>query len=48
MFFMSQAIVNALKKYVKSFDNKGLCRIHGENVTVAEKEIVGVCMPLIK
>ena len=44
MFFMPRDIINALKKYFKSFKDKDLCRICGENVTVAEKEIVAVCL----
>ena len=46
MFFMSHDTINALKKYLNLFEDKGLCRIHGENVTVAEKEKVAVCLGL--
>ena len=43
MFFTSQDAINALEKYLKLFEDKGLCRFHGENVTVAKKEIVAIC-----
>ena len=38
--------MNALKKYLKLFEDKSLCRICGKNVTVAEKEIVAACLQL--
>ena len=43
MFFMSWDTINALKKYLKLLKDKGLHRICGKNITVAEKEIVAVC-----
>ena len=46
MFVMSQDTNNALKKYLKLFKDKGLCRIHGKNMTVAEMEINAVCLLL--
>ena len=38
----------ALKKYLKLFVDKGLCRVFDKSVTVAEKEIVAVCLQLNK
>ena len=46
MFHMSRDTITALKKYLKYFEEKGLRRIRGENVVVAEKEIVAVCTRL--
>ena len=46
MFHMSRDTITALKKYLKLFEEKGLRRIRGENVVVAEKEIVAVCTRL--
>ena len=46
MFYMSRDTINALKKYLKTFEEKGLRRIRGENVAVAEKEINAVCARL--
>ena len=46
MFYMSHDTINALKKYLKTFEEKGLRRIRGENVTVVEKEINAVCARL--
>ena len=40
MFHMTRETIQALKKYLKLFEEKGLKRIRGENVTVAEKEVV--------
>ena len=42
MFFMSCNLINALKKYLKLFEDKSLCIIHGKNVTAAKKEVVAV------
>ena len=42
MFFMSHDMINALRRYLKLFGDKGICRIHGKNVTVAAKEIMAV------
>ena len=33
-----------MRKLLKLFEDKGLCRSYGKNVTVAEKEIVAVCL----
>ena len=38
--------ISAFTKYLKLFKDKDLCRIHGKNVSVAEKEIVAVCLQL--
>lgn len=46
MFHMSRDTITALKKYLKLFEEKGLRRIRGENVVVAEKEINAVCTRL--
>ena len=46
MFHMSRDTINALKKYLKIFQEKGLRRIRGENVVVAQKELVTVCTRL--
>ena len=46
MFHMSRDTITALKKYLKYFEEKGLRRIKGENVVIAEKEIVAVCTRL--
>ena len=43
---MSRDTITALKKYLKLFEEKGLRRIRGENVVIAEKEIVAVCTRL--
>ena len=45
-FFMSQNTMNALKKYLTLFEDKSLCRIFDKNVTVAEREIVAICLRL--
>ena len=45
---MSCDTITALKKYLKIFEEKGLCRICGKNVAVAEKEINVVCSCLDK
>ena len=44
MFFMSKDTIDALKRYLKLFEDKHLWRICGKNVTVVEKEIVAVCL----
>ena len=44
MLFMSQDTINALKKYLKLFEDNVLHRICGENIIVTEKEIVAVCL----
>ena len=46
MIYMSRDTINALKKYLKTFEEKGLRRIRGENVAVTEKEINAVCARL--
>lgn len=46
MFHMSRDTITALKRYLKIFEEKGLRRIRGENVVVAEKEIIAVCSRL--
>ena len=46
MFHISRDTINALKKYIKIFQEKGLRRIRGENVVIAEKEINAVCSRL--
>ena len=46
MFHISRDTINALKKYLKLFEEKGLRRIRGENVVIAEKEINAVCSRL--
>ena len=46
MFHMSRDTINALKKYLKIFEEKGLRRIRGENVAIAEKEVNAVCARL--
>jgi hypothetical protein len=46
MFYMSRDTINALKKYLKLWEEKGLRRIRGENVVIAEKEIIAVCTRL--
>ena len=38
--------INALRKYFKLFAEKCLCIIYGENVIVAEKEMMDVCFLL--
>ena len=43
---MSQDTIKALKMYPKLFENKGLCRIFSENVTVAEMEIMAIWLQL--
>ena len=48
MFFMSFDSINVLMKYHKLFEDKGLCRIYGQNVTVTEKEIVSLFHQLMK
>ena len=45
---MSRDTINALKKYLKIFEEKGLRRIRGENVAIAEKEVNAVCARLNK
>ncbi len=45
---MSRDTITAIKKYLKYFEEKGLRRIQGENVVIAEKEIVAVCTCLNK
>ena len=46
MFHMSRDTITALKQYLKTFEEKGLRGIRGENVAVAEKEINVVCSRL--
>ena len=46
IFFMLCDTTIALRRYLKLFEDKGLCRICGKNVTVAEEEIVAVCLLL--
>ena len=46
MFFTPHDTINTLRRYLNLFDDKGLCRICGKNVTVAEKDIVTVCFQL--
>jgi hypothetical protein len=46
MFHMSRDTIQALKKYIKLFEEKGLRRIRGENVVVAKKELKAVCTRL--
>ena len=46
MFHMSWDTIMALKKYLKLFEEKGLRRIRGKNVVIAEKEIMAVCTRL--
>ena len=46
MFFMSCEIISALEKYIKLFEDKGLCRICGKNVTFSEEGIVAICLQL--
>jgi len=46
MFHMSRDTITALKKYLKLFEEKGLRRICGENVVIAEKEVNAVCTRL--
>ena len=46
MFHMSRETINALKKYLKIFEEKGLRKIRVKKVAVAEKEVVAVCSRL--
>ena len=46
IFYMSHDTINAFKKYLKLFQEKGLCRVRGENVVIAQKEIIAVCIRL--
>ena len=48
MFHMSRDTIQALKKYLKLFQEKGLRRIRGENVVIAQKELLAVCTRLDK
>ena len=41
---MSHDTMKAMKKYIKLLEDKGLHRICGKDVTVAEKEIVTECV----
>ena len=46
MFFTSYDTINALRKQIKLFEDKGFYTICCKNVTVAEKEIVVICIYL--
>ena len=46
MSIMFQDTINALKKYLKLFEDKGIGIFHNKNVTVAEKEIMAICLQL--
>ncbi|KAL7455565.1 hypothetical protein ACHAWC_007099 [Mediolabrus comicus] len=46
IMFMSRDVVRALQKYISNFAVKGLTRIPGESVTIAEKELKVVCTHL--
>ena len=47
MFFLSHDIINALRKYLKLFEDKDLHNVCVENVTIAKKDVVNVCLQLI-
>ena len=48
MFFMPCSTVDALRKCLKVFEDRGLCMICGNNVTVTKREIVVICLLLIE
>jgi len=46
MFYMSRDTIDALKTYLKLFQSKGLRKLRGENVVVAQKQLIAVCTRL--
>jgi len=46
LFYMSRDTIDALKKYLKIFQEKGLRWVRGESVVLAQKQLLAVCTRL--